>query len=205
MSLSFDLLPHKPLIIVISGPSGAGKDSVLHEMKKRNLPIHFVVTANTRPPRPNEKEGVDYFFVSRERFEEMIANNELIEYSAVYKDYKGVPRAQVEKALQSGKDVVMRLDVQGAKKMRKLYPQALLIFLIPANEEEWMERLKKRAGQAPADLELRILKAQEELLILPVFDYVVVNPQYKLSQAVDVVEAILKAEHHRTSPRSASL
>ena len=205
MSLSFDLLPHKPLIIVISGPSGAGKDSVLHEMKKRNLPIHFVVTANTRPPRPNEKEGADYFFVSRERFEEMIANNELIEYSAVYKDYKGVPRAQVEKALQSGKDVVMRLDVQGAKKMRKLYPQALLIFLIPANEEEWMERLKKRAGQAPADLELRILKAQEELLILPVFDYVVVNPQYKLSQAVDVVEAILKAEHHRTSPRSASL
>jgi len=205
MSLNFDLLPHQPLMIVISGPSGAGKDSVLHEMKKRDLPIHFVVTANTRTPRLNEREGVDYFFVSRQRFEEMIANKELIEYSAVYNDYKGVPRVQVEQALQSGKDVVMRLDVQGAEKIRNLYPQALLIFLVPANEEEWRERLKNRAGQPPADLDLRIQKAQEELLKLPVFDYIVVNSQNKLSQAVDVVEAILKAEHHRTCPRSTIL
>lgn len=205
MSLNFNLLLHKPLIVVISGPSGAGKDSVVQEMKRRNLPIHFVVTANTRPPRPSEKEGIDYFFVSHERFEEMIANNELIEYSQVYSDYKGVPRAQVEQALQSGKDVVMRLDVQGAEKIRKLYPQALLIFLVPASEEEWKMRLKNRAGQAPADLEVRIQKAQEELLRLPVFDYLVVNPQNQLSQAVDVVEAILKAEHHRTNPRSSNL
>lgn len=205
MSLDFNVLPPKPLIVVISGHSGAGKDSVLHEMKNRNLPIHFVVTANTRPPRPDEKEGVDYFFVSHQRFEEMIAKDELIEYSAVYSDFKGVPRAQVEQALQSGKDVIMRLDVQGAEKIRKIYPQALLIFLVPASEEEWKERLKNRVGQTPDDLEVRIQKAQEELLKLPLFDYVVVNPQNKLSQAVDVVEAILIAEHHRSKPRSTDL
>jgi len=205
MPINFDLLPHEPLLVVLSGPSGAGKDSVLHEMKKRNLRIHFVVTANTRPPRPNEKEGVDYFFVSRARFEEMIAKNELIEYSAVYNDYKGVPREQVKQALESGRDVVMRLDVQGAEKIRKLFPQALLIFLVPANEKEWMERLNNRAGQPPADLEVRIQKAREELSKLPLFDYVVINPQHKLSQAADAVEAILKAEHHRTCPRSTIL
>ena len=205
MPIDFNVLTQKPLMIVISGPSGVGKDSVIHEMMRRKLPIHFVITANTRLPRPDEKEGVDYFFVSKGRFQEMIEHGELIEYSQVYEDYKGVPKWQVEHAFASGKDVIMRLDVQGAEKIRKLYPGALLIFLMPANEDEWIERFKGRTGEPPKDLDVRIKKAKEELLKIPLFDYVVVNPQNKLNDAVDVVEAIIKAEHHRTQQRSAAL
>jgi guanylate kinase len=191
-------------MIVISGPSGVGKDSLIHEMMKRKLPIHFVVTANTRPPRPDEKEGVDYFFVSRKRFQEMIKHNELIEYSPVYDDFKGVPKVQVEEAFASGKDVIMRLDVQGAEKIRKLFPEALLIFLVPANEEEWIERFKGRNGEPPHDWEIRMNKVRDELQKVPLFDYIVINPKNRLDEAVDTVAAIIQAEHHRTKPRSTS-
>ncbi len=202
MPINFNVLTPKPLMIVISGPSGVGKDSLIHELMKRKLPIHFVVTANTRMPRPDEKEGVDYFFVSKDVFKKMIAQGELIEYSQVYEDYKGVPKRQVEQAFSSGKDVIMRLDVQGAEKIRGLYPEALLIFLVPADEDEWIERIKGRSGEPPNDLEVRIQKVKEELQKIPLFDYVVVNPQNKLIDAVDAVEAIIKAEHHRTRQRS---
>jgi guanylate kinase len=204
MSINLNLLVQKPLMIVISGPSGVGKDSLIHEMMKRKLPVHFVVTANTRPPRPDEKEGVDYFFVSRERFQEMIKRNELIEYSPVYDDFKGVPKAQVEQAFASGKDVIMRLDVQGAEKIRKLFPEALLIFLVPANEEEWIERFKGRNGEPPRDWEIRMNKVRDELQKVPLFDYIVINPKNRLDEAVDTVAAIIQAEHHRTKPRSTS-
>ena len=99
----------------------------------------------------------------------------------------------------------MRLDVQGAEKIRKLYPDALLIFLVPANEGEWIERFKRRTGEPPKDLEVRINKAKDELMKIPLFDYVVVNPQNKLNEAVDTVEAIIKAEHHRIQQRSTFL
>jgi guanylate kinase len=203
MPIDFNVLIQKPLMIVISGPSGVGKDSVIHEMMNRKLPIHFVITANTRLPRPDEKEGVDYFFVSKERFQEMIERGELIEYSQVYEDFKGVPKRQVEQAFSSNKDVIMRLDVQGAEKIRKLYPAALLIFLVPATEHEWIERFKGRYGEPPKDLNVRIKKAKEELLKIPIFDFVVVNPQDRLNEAVDVVEAIIKAEHHRIQSKRA--
>lgn len=204
MSINLNVLEQKSLMIVISGPSGVGKDSVIHALLKRDLPIHFVVTANTRQPRPDEKEGVDYFFVSRERFQEMIANKELIEYSPVYDDFKGVPRSQVEQAFASGKDVIMRLDVQGAEKIRKLFPDALLIFLVPSNEEEWLERFRGRDGEPPKDWDVRMDKVREEMQKVPLFDYIVVNPKNRLKEAVDTVEAIIRAEHHRTKPRSFS-
>ncbi len=148
---------------------------------------------------------MDYFFVSHERFREMIEKDELIEYSRVYEDYKGVPRSQVEEAFASGKDVIMRLDVQGAEKIRKLFPEALLIFLVPANEEEWLERFRGRNGELPTDWEVRMKKIKGELQKVPLFDYVVVNPKNKLGEAVAVVEAILTAEHHRSCPRSTTL
>ena len=130
-------LPQKsPLLIVISGPSGVGKDTVIQRMKERHLPFHFVVTATTRPPRQNEVNGRDYFFYSKEQFTEMLKKGELLEHALVYNDYKGIPKSQVKKALASGKDVVMRLDVQGAGTIRQLCPEALLIFLSPQDEEE---------------------------------------------------------------------
>ncbi|MBP7356166.1 MAG: guanylate kinase, partial [Longilinea sp.] len=184
-SLSFDLLHPHPLLIVISGPSGVGKDSVLQALKARNLPMHFVVTATTRSPRPEEKHGVDYFFVSLEEFERMIAEDELIEHAIVYNQYKGIPKAQIREAFASGKDVVLRVDVQGAARLQTLYPNALIIFLLPSNEQEWIDRLRRRNTETPENLVLRVETARKEIESLPRFDYMVVNAEDRLEQAAD--------------------
>jgi guanylate kinase len=198
-------LDRQPLLAVISGPSGVGKDSVLKRMKERGLPFHFVVTATTRPQRPVEKEGVDYIFVSREEFAEMIEKGELLEYAIVYSDYKGIPKDQVRKALASGNDVVMRVDVQGAATVRKISPEAILIFLTTSSEEELVERLKKRKTEDAEDLKLRIATARQELKRIHEFDYIVVNRDNELDQTVDTIAAIIAAEHHRVEPRKVSL
>ncbi len=195
----------EPLLIVISGPSGAGKDTVVQRMKERKLPFHFVVTATTRPPRPNEVDGRDYFFVSKDEFARMIDQNELIEYAIVYGDYKGIPKAQVREALASGKDVVMRLDVQGAESVRKLAADALLIFITTESEEELVNRLKQRETETDDSLSLRIATARKELQRMEAFDYVIVNHDLLLDHTVDVVSAIIDSEHHRVKQRKVNL
>jgi guanylate kinase len=202
---SFSATLRQPLLIVLSGASGAGKDSVLRRMKERGLPFHFVITATTRKPRPGEVDGQDYFFVSHERFAAMIENGELLEHAIVYSDYKGIPRQQVRQALDSGQDVVMRIDVQGAETIRSLCPEALLIFLVPGSEEEMIRRLQKRQTEAAADLQLRIETARQELKRMHVFDYYVVNADERLDAAVDMIEAIIAAEHQRIHPRRVTL
>jgi guanylate kinase len=195
----------EPLLIVISGPSGVGKDSVIEAMKERDLPIHFVITATTRPPREGEEHGVDYFFLSREEFETMIARDQFLEHAIVYNDYKGVPKSQVRQALDSGKDVVMRIDVQGAETIRQLVEDALLIFLTVDSEEEMIKRLKHRATESEEDRELRIATAREELKQVGIFDYIVSNREGKLEETVDIIEAIIQAEHHRVEQRKVNL
>jgi guanylate kinase len=194
-----------PLLIVISGPSGVGKDTVIDCMKDRGLPFHFVVTATTRPARPEEVHGKDYFFVSHDEFAEMINQNELIEYAIVYNDYKGIPKQQVRAALASGKDVIMRIDVQGAATIKKLYPDALLIFLTVQDEEELVHRLRERKSETAEGLKLRIATAKQELKQIEHFDYVVVNRDCQLGDTVNLIDAIIKAEHHRVHPRKVSL
>jgi guanylate kinase len=201
----FSILNPQPLLIVISGPSGVGKDTVMQRMQERGMPFHFVVTATTRPKRENETHGVDYFFVNKEEFAYMIEQNELIEYAIVYNDYKGIPKQQVREALTSGKDVVMRLDVQGAETVRKLAPEALLIFLTTQNEDELVERLKARKTETGDELALRIATARKELKRVEDFDYVIINQDYKLDETVDTVRAIIEAEHHRVQHRKVSL
>jgi len=186
-----------PLLIVISGHSAAGKDTVIQGMKDRELKIHFVITATTRPPRENEEDGVDYFFVSHDEFARMIEGGELIEYALVYNDYKGVPREQVDSALRSGVDVVMRVDVQGAASIRKLYPGAILIFLTAQDESELVRRLEERKSESPEGLKLRIAMARKELKRVNEYDYVVVNRDSHLEQTVDIIGSIIEAEHHR--------
>ena len=195
----------QPLLVVISGPSGVGKDSVLQRMKDRGLPFHFVVTATTRPQRPEEREGVDYIFVGREEFAEMIDKGELMEWAMVYGDYKGIPKAQVRKALASGKDVLMRVDVQGAATVRKISPEAILIFLTTASEQELVERLEKRKTDIAEDLKLRIATARQEFKRINEFDYIVVNRDNHLDETVDTVMSIIQAEHHRVEPRRVTL
>ncbi|HEY5269322.1 MAG TPA: guanylate kinase, partial [Anaerolineales bacterium] len=201
----FNLHKPQPLLIVISGPSGVGKDSVVHAMKARGLPFHFVVTATTRPQRENEVHGRDYFFVSKEEFARMIEQDELIEYAIVYSDYKGIPKQQVRDALASGKDVIMRLDVQGAATVRKLAPEAVLIFLTTESEDALVRRLKTRQSETAENLSLRIATARQELKRAAEFDYVIVNADGHLDGTVDTVVAIIQAEHHRVNPRKVSL
>ena len=201
----YHVRPTQPLLIVISGPSGVGKDSVVKRMEQRNLPFHFVVTATTRPPREDEIPGVDYFFHSKDEFAAMIDRGELLEYALVYSDYKGIPKAQVQQALQSGKDVVMRLDVQGAATIRELCPDALLIFLTTQNETELEERLRARRSDNPEEINLRIATARQELKRVAEFDYVVANRDSKLDQTVDSIAAIIHAEHCRVDHRKVTL
>jgi guanylate kinase len=205
LETSFDQNHLKPLLIVISGPSGVGKDSVVECMAERNLPFHFVVTATTRPPRDDEVHGVDYFFFTKDEFAEMIENNELLEYAFVYNDFKGIPRSQVQEALASGKDVVMRLDVQGAATIRELCPEALMIFLTTDSVEELENRLKTRKTEKPEELKLRIATATQELNRVVEFDYVVPNRDSRLDEAVDIIESIIAAEHHRVKHRKVTL
>jgi guanylate kinase len=193
------------LLIVISGPSGVGKDTVLQRMQERRMPFHFVVTATTRPPRPGEVHGQDYFFISRDEFAEMIEQQELFEWAHVYNDYKGIPKGQVREALASGRDVIMRLDVQGAATVRRLAPEAVLIFLSPGTEAELVRRLSERKTESPEGLKLRIATARRELQQMDEFDYCVVNRDLALETTVDQIIAIIAAEHSRVHPRQVTL
>ncbi len=192
--------PH-PLLIVISGPSGVGKDALVKRMKERNVPFHFVVTATSRPPRPGEVNGKDYIFVSKEKFREMLEKGELLEHAIVYGEYKGIPKSQVLDAIASGKDVIMRLDVQGAATVRKLIPQAITIFLMTSTEEELVRRLSMRHTESSEALAKRLAAAKAEMERLPEFDYVVVNKDNELDVAVDKVLSIVTAEKCKVKPR----
>ena len=194
-----------PLLIVISGPAGVGKDSVIQRLKERGCALHFVVTATDRAPRPGEAHGVDYFFLPSAEFLRMKREQELLEHAVVYGQHKGVPKQQIREALASGKDVIMRVDVQGAATVRRLVPEALLIFLIATSEEELEERLRARGADAPHQLTKRLAAAREEMEQLSEFDYVVVNRDDELNGAVDDVIAIIQAEHCRAEPRVVKL
>lgn len=201
----FNVHHPQPLLIVISGPSGVGKDTVMQRMKERGLPFHFVVTATTRLKRNNEVHGRDYWFVTKEEFARMIDEDELIEYAVVYGDYKGIPKQQVREALSSGMDVVMRIDVQGAETVRRLAPEALMIFITTESEEDLVRRLETRKTETPDSLAIRIATARKELKRVGVFDYVIVNREFHLDETVDVIRAIIDAEHHRVTPRKVEL
>ena len=200
--INFNVYHPKPLLIVISGPSGAGKDAVLKEMQKRKMPFHFVVTVTDRKKREGEEDGVDYFFVSTDEFKKLISSKALIEYALVYGQFKGIPKAQVDEALASGKDVVLRIDVQGAAKVRELYPECILIFLVPDDYQKWYDRLVKRKTETKETLQLRVKTATDEMGRLHEFDYLVINPHDRLADAVNRIEAIIDAEHHRVKQRN---
>ena len=205
MTTTFELRKPEPLLIVISGPSGVGKDSVVQRMMERGMPFHFVVTATTREKRETEVHGKDYWFLSKDEFARMIEHNELIEYAIVYGDYKGIPKAQVREALESGKDVVMRVDVQGAETVRKLAPGALLIFITCESEDELERRLRERKTETADSLSLRIATARKELQRIEAFDYVIVNHDFHLDDTVNKVRSIIEAEHLKVQHRKVTL
>jgi len=190
-------MPNRPLLIVLSGLSGVGKDAILAKMKASGYPFAYIITVTTRPKRAKEKDNVDYHFVSEEKFKEMIARDELVERANVYGSWYGVPRQSLEQALEAGQDTIIKVNVQGAATIKKIMPQAVLIFLMPPSKEELITRLKQRRTESSPDRELRIKTAEEESKQLPLFDYVVINRQGELERAVEEITAIATAERCR--------
>lgn len=194
-------LPKHPLLIVISGPSGVGKDSTIAQMKRDGIPLHYVVTATTRPMRSTEKDGVDYHFLTEAKFQQLVKENHFLEWAKVYGNYYGVFKKEISDALDNGQDVILKVDVQGATTIKRIAPDALFIFLMPPSMQELINRLEKRHGKLDDDLRSRIDKAKEEIESLPLFDYVVVTHKAKLDATVAEISSIILAEKCHVQPR----
>jgi len=193
-------LQASPLIVVISGLSGAGKDAIIARLKESEPALEHVITVTTRPRRAMEKDNIDYKFITADQFQQMLEKDELLEWAKVYENFYGVPRKPVLAALEKGKDVLLKVDIQGAETLKKVFPEAILIFLIPSSREELLSRLKGRRTESSSALEVRLKTAEEELKKLPSFDYVIINRQGEIGRTLEVVKAILTAEKHRVRP-----
>ncbi|MEE3004879.1 MAG: guanylate kinase [Chloroflexota bacterium] len=193
--------PAPPLLIVLSGPSGVGKDAALNALKLLDRPWYFVVTATTRPQRPGEQDGIDYIFLETAAFLEMKEQDELLECAQVYGNWYGVPRSQVSQGLKEGKDVILKVDVQGADTVRKLATEALFIFMVPGSFDELRDRLTQRMTERPSEIDLRLSIAWSELGRVAEYDYRVVNRDDQLEQVIAEIDAIITAEKCRVHPR----
>jgi guanylate kinase len=191
--------------VVISGPSGVGKDTIIERMSEIGHNHHFTVTATTRAPRPGEVEGVNHHFLTREQFQDLIRNNGLLEWAEVYGNYYGVPRQQVRDALASGRHVIIRVDVQGAKRVKELAPEALLIFIMPPSLDALRSHLATRGVNSGEEMEQRMESAEHEMRQAPWFDYTVVNHEDELEIAVRRVTEIIRNESLRVPPRLAAI
>lgn len=208
MSLNNESLlsrPTRPLLFVLSGPSGAGKDAMLSRMKELGVPLRYITTMTTRHRRAGERDGIDYHFVSAAKFQELIKTNELLEFANVYGNWYGVPKKAVREALEEGWDTIVKVDIQGATAIKKIVPEAAFIFLTPPTIEELRERLHQRKTESAIDRTLRNQIAEEEIKQLALFDYIVFNRAGELDQAVAEIRAIITAEKSRVKPREISL
>jgi len=197
--------PPRKLLVVLTGPSGVGKDAVLNRMKEAGSPLYFVTTMTTRTPRLDERNDIEYHFVSMERFQEMIDSGGLLEWARVYDNWYGVPREAVKAALDKGQDVMVKVDVQGASAIKRLLPQAVVIFLLPATIEDLRIRLKGRNTEQSREMALRLEKAEKEIKLLYLFDYVVVNRGDEIDRTVSALNAIITAEKFRLVPLEITL
>lgn len=196
---TLDLAP-PPLLVVVSGPSGVGKDATLKRMQALEAPFHFLVTTTTRRRRPNEIEGVDYHFVSTEEFGEKLARGDFLEYANVYGNMYGNSRSDIEAVLRRGSDVIMRIDVQGAATIRKKVDGAIFIFLT-STLEELESRLRARKTEEEDALRVRLATAAQEMKERVHFDYCLPNHDSHLDRTVDDIKAIIRAEKLKTHPR----
>lgn len=194
-----------PLLLVVSGSSGAGKDAVIERMKELRLPFSFVVTTTTRERRVNEVDAIHYNFVSVDKFHAMVANGEMLEWAKVYDNYYGVPRKGIQEALASGRDVVVKVDVQGAATLGRTVPGATLVFIRPPSMDELERRLRNRCSETPEALAVRLGKATSEYRELPLFDYVLTSYPRRIDDVVHQVQAIVTAEKCRVNPRRVGL
>jgi len=183
-----------PLLVVISGPSGVGKDAVLAELRETHPEIFFAVTATTRPKRPGEVDELDYIFLTPGRFDQLLGQGEFLEHAEVYGRHYGVPKGPLRKAMAAGKDAVVNVDVQGAATIRALAPEAFLIFLAAPSLEELERRLTTRKTESPKQLRLRIAIAHEEIGRVGEFDCVIVNETDALQTTVERIVDVIRAQ-----------
>jgi len=193
------------LLFVLSAPSGAGKDTVIRRLKERGVPIRVAVTVTTRAPRSGEIDGVHYYFISREEYDRMLANDELLEHAEVHGNWYGVPRKHIREWLAAGEDVLLKIDVQGAATVRQKIPEAIFTFLAPQSISELNRRLNARHSETEAERARRLQNASYELAQQDWYDYRVVNRQGHLEEAVEKVRAIITAEHCRVKLRHAKV
>jgi len=190
------------LLFVLSAPSGTGKDSVIKTLREQGVDFHVVSSVTTRAPRPGESDGNPYFFISQSAFDEMVANDELLEYANVHGNWYGQPLEQVRLHLRQGQDVLLKIDVQGAATVREKVPGAIFIFLVPGSVEDLVERLTNRDTETKEERQRRLEDARFELAQQQYYDYVIANRQGKLQEAADSLLAIMRAEHCRTHSQS---
>jgi len=195
-----------PIVVVISGPSGVGKDVMIDRMMESDrIGFHFTVTATTRDPRPGEKDGINHHFVTVDDFVNLIANDDLLEWAQVYGNYYGVPKKQVRDALTAGNHVIMRVDVQGAKRLSEIIPEALLIFIIPPSLDVLKNHLEKRGVDLEVEMTKRLAAANEEISQANLFDFTVTNEEGRLDDTVNEVVEIIESESQRIPPRRVSI
>jgi guanylate kinase len=190
------------MLVIISGPSGVGKDTVIAALRQRvhQPEYHYIVTCTTRPRRPYEVDGVHYRFIDRETFERLERQGEFLEANFVHANWYGTPRSQVRDALAAGRHVILKIDVQGAQVVKEKVPQALLIFLVPPSLEDLFLRLRNRATETADELDVRQRNAAIELARQEDYDYVVVNETDAVAEVAERVDEII-AEEHRRHPR----
>jgi guanylate kinase len=188
----------RPRVIVISGPSGVGKDTVIEHLRDAYPEAHFAVTATTRPRRPGEIDGIHYFFLDPTTFAERLDHGEFMESAIVYNHRYGVPKGPVRLALQRGQDVIIKVDVQGAATIRELIPGGTFIFLAPESMDELLQRLQSRKSDDPDVLMARFMAADRELRRAREFDFVIFNERERLDRTISQLCSIIDAEHHRT-------
>jgi guanylate kinase len=188
---------NQPLVVILTGPSGVGKDAALNELKKMDRPWHYVVTANTRPIRHNEIDGVDYIFMGESEFKLSLDQNEFLESANVYERWYGVPKSQVSEPLKNGLDVILKVDIQGAATIKSLIPQAISIFMIPGTLNDLENRLRTRMTESEEQLKLRLEVAKTELTKLNNFEYYIINEEDNLESTVRQIDTIITAEKQR--------
>lgn len=188
---------HKGILVVVSGFSGAGKGTLMKELLRRYDNYALSVSATTRQPREGEKDGEDYFFVSREYFQQMIGEGRLVEYAQYVNHYYGTPRDYVEKKMAEGKDVILEIEIQGALKVKKRFPDALLIFVTPPSAQELRRRLVGRGTETIEVINARLRRAAEEASGMEAYDYLLINDQ--IDRCVEQMHQLITLQHSKTA------
>lgn len=189
-------LEERGLLVVLSGPSGVGKNSIIDELRREDPRRYHSVSMTTRPPRKDEEDGLSYFFTTKEQFEELIRSGEILEYDSYCGEYYGTPRAPIERMAGQNLDILLDLTVKGALELKRNCPEAVIIFITASTEEALRQRLLKRGTESAGEIDKRLETAREELARINLFDYWVVNDV--IEEAAAHVSAIMKAEKRRT-------